>query len=219
MARHTLFGNINSDADLHLIQQRVDVAPALPKLNLVDVPGADGSLDLTEVLGVGVKYNDRTITWTYALRPGTDWRAKLTEVSNALNGKRLHITLDDDPGFYYDGRLSVTEHASDGILKQITIEAVCKPYKLVEALSEVGRTDLGTSYKTLNLPNLARPVVPLITTTAAETTLLFGADTFVVSAGEHKLPGIVLQAGANTLKAKVKTGTGTIKVTYQEALL
>ena len=64
MARGTTFSDIHSHRDLHLIQQQVDVQPAPPKLNLVDIPGANGSKDLSTQPAGRVVYEDRKITWT-----------------------------------------------------------------------------------------------------------------------------------------------------------
>jgi len=130
MARGTDFGGIHSHRDLNLIQQTVEVDPAEPKLNLVEIPGADGAVDMTEQPAGRVTYNTRKITWTFALYPGESWDAKHRQVSNALNGRKCNITLDTDPGYYYQGRLSVTKHKIDNTLRQITVVAICQPYKL-----------------------------------------------------------------------------------------
>lgn len=129
MARGTDFGGIHSHRDLNLIQQQVEVDPAEPKLNLVEIPGADGAVDMTEQPAGRVTYNTRKITWLFALYPGESWDAKHRQVSNALNGRKCNITLDTDQEYYYQGRLSVTKHKVDGVLRQITVEAICQPYK------------------------------------------------------------------------------------------
>lgn len=130
MAKGTDFGGIHSHRDLNLIQQTVEVDPAEPKLNLVEIPGADGAVDMTEQPAGRVTYNTRKITWTFALYPGENWDSKHRQVSNALNGRRCNITLDSDPAYYYQGRLSVSKHKVDGVLRQITVVAICQPYKL-----------------------------------------------------------------------------------------
>lgn len=130
MARGTDFGGVHSHKDLHLIQQKVEVQPANPKLNLIEIPGADGSRDLSTQPAGRVVYADRKITWTFALYPGENWDAKHSQVSGALNGRYCRITLDTDPGYYYLGRLVVSKHKVDGLLRQITVEAQCRPYKL-----------------------------------------------------------------------------------------
>ena len=130
MARGTDFGGVHSHRDLHLIQQKVEVQPAEPKLNLIEIPGADGSKDLSTQPADRVTFNDREITWTFALYPGENWDTKHSQVSGALNGRYCQITLDTDPGYYYLGRLVVAKYKVDGLLRQITVKAKCRPYKL-----------------------------------------------------------------------------------------
>lgn len=130
MARGTDFGGIHSHRDLNLIQQKVEVQPAEPKLNLVDVPGADGSKDLSTQPAGRVVYEDRTITWTFALYPGEKWDAKHRQVSNALNGRECRITLGTDPDYYFQGRVAVKKYNIDRTLRQITVEAICRPWIL-----------------------------------------------------------------------------------------
>lgn len=217
MAKGTDFGGVHSHRQLNLIQQKVEVQPAQPKLNLIDIPGADGSKDLSTMPSGRVTFSDRELTWTFALYPGDDWHTKHSKVSGALNGKYCKITLDDDPGYYYLGRLVVSDYAVDRLLRQITIKAQCRPYKLRQAETTVTRA-AGTSFVTLQLTNDRKPVVPTITVTA-ETTLRWNGNDYVVAAGTHKILDIELQEGTNTLKAKVTSGTGDITVVYQEGAL
>lgn len=217
MAKGTTFGTIHSGRHLGLIQQKIEVQPAEPKTKYLDIPGSDGSKDLTEALGVGVKYKDRTITWTFALRPGDDWYTKQREVSGALNGLACRITPDDESLWYYDGRLTVSNHKSDNLLKQITVKAVCRPYKL-KKIATVIKHDIDTTYKTILLLNSRMPVVPEITTSAAAS-IKFGGNTYSLSVGTHKLLGIRLVEGVNTLEVKTESGTGTISFTFREGAL
>lgn len=217
MARGTTFGSVHSHRDLHLIQQSADVQPAQPKLNLVDVPGANGSKDLSTQPAGRVVFEDRVITWTFALYPGENWSQKHRQVSNALNGLACDIVLDDDPDYYYQGRLSVKKYKVDGLLRQITIEAICRPYKLKRVETRVVSA-LNTTYRTLALVNERKPVVPVITVTA-ETTLRWNGGTVVVNAGSHLVADLVLEPGANLLEAKTNSGSGEITVAYREGAL
>lgn len=217
MAKGTDFGGVHSSRDLNLIQQKVDIQPALPKLNLIDVPGADGSKDLSDRPAGRIVYHDRTLTWTFALYPGDKWHDKHSQVSASLNGKRCKITLDDDPSVYYDGRLAVKKYNTDKSLRQITVEATCSPYKLKQQETR-NETSLTTSYKSIALPNWSKPVIPEITV-PSETTIRWKGATATLAAGTHRLLDVELQAGDNTLDAKLARGSGTMVVTYREGSL
>lgn len=217
MARGTDFGGVHSYRDLHLIQAAVEVSPAEPKTNFIDIPGVDGSKDFTESPAGRVVYKTRKITWKYKLYPGDDWATKYTHVSNAINGWSGKITLDEDPDYYYQGRVTVSKHAAQGILHTITVTAVCQPYKLRQ--SETSQSaNLTTSYSTIVLVNDRKPVVPEITLSAA-TSLLWKGNTYTLTAGTHRPLDIMLTEGENLLQAKTTTGSGTIKVVYQKGAL
>ncbi len=217
MARGTDFGGVHSYHDLHLVQATVEVEPAEPRLNFIDVPGADGAKDFSESPAGRVVFNTRQITWVFKLYPGDHWATKYRQVSNALNGRACHITLDDDPDYYYVGRLAVDKHTADGILHTITVVATCQPYKLKHTSAKM-TAGLTTAYSTLRLLNDRMPVVPTIVTTAS-TTLLWNGNTFSVAAGTHRLLDIMLVEGVNVLQAKTVSGTGTITVSYKEGAL
>lgn len=217
MARGTDFGGVHSYRDLHLVQNPVNVEPAKPKLNFIDVPGADGSKDFTESPAGRVVYNTRKITWTFKLYPGDNWAAKYTQVSNAINGRACKITLDDDPDYYYQGRVSVDKHASDSILHTITVVATCQPYKLRQAETNL-TFSLTTSNRTMSLTNERMAVVPTITLTAAAV-LTWAGKSYTLAAGTHKVLDIVLTEGNNSLQAKTSSGTGTISIKYQKGAL
>lgn len=218
MAKGTDFGGVHSSRDLQLIQQQVDVQPALPKLNIIDIPGADGSVDLSEQPAGRVVYEDRAIEWTFALYPGDDWHTRHRLVAGALSGRLCKITLDDDPDYYYYGRLSVSKYNKDNLLRQITVKAICRPYKLKQQETVVAAS-LTTNYTNIVLPNDRKPATPSVTVTA-ETTVLWGEDTVTIAAGNTaKLLDVTLQEGENVLQAKTTSGTGSIHIAYQEGAL
>lgn len=217
MARGTDFGGVHSYHDLHLVQAAVEVAPATPKLNFIDIPGADGSKDFSESPAGRVVYNMRQITWVFKLYPGEDWAAKYMQVSNALNGRSCKITLDADPDYYYKGRLAVDKQEADGLLHTITVVATCQPYKLKQ--SETVRTvSVTTTQQTIQLLNEHKPAIPLIKVTAA-TTLGWKGSTITLAPGEHRTLDIELLAGISQLTARTTSGTGTLTLTYQEGAL
>lgn len=217
MARGTDFGGIHSYRDLNLIQQIVEESPAEPKLNLIDIPGADGSKDMTTQPAGRVVYSDRIVRWTFGLYPGENWATKRKQVSNALNGRRCKITLDENPYWYYDGRLAVREYIRDSILRQIVVEAICSPYLFKQRDTVVTRS-ISTTEARLQLTNEFKPVFPQIEVTAA-TVVTWNGNAFSLSPGKHRLLDVELPAGTSTLSAKTTSGTGTITITYQEGTL
>jgi hypothetical protein len=136
------FGELHSFRDLDLILGDVEIPPASPKETFVDIPGADGSVDMTEALGE-VKFSDRTgAKFTFYMNPAGDlsdsaWEAKKKEISNLLNGWRGNITLDKDPAYYWQGRCNVSDHSSSKKKRKFVVGARLAPYKLKNALTRV----------------------------------------------------------------------------------
>ena len=211
------FNEIHSYRDLNLVLSKVGVSPASPKTVYVDIPGADGSLDLSEALGE-VKFSDRTFKFTFTMHPGGDlsesaWEAKKTQVSNRLNGLACQITLDKDPGYYWQGRATVDEYQSTKRLRQFVVSAVGRPYKLKQKVT-VGSTATSSEGTTVTLNKSRRPEWPTVRSTNDNTEVVFDGSTYVFSRGEHKNLGVRLVEGDNKVTV---SGVGTVTFIYQEA--
>ena len=212
-----LFDDIHSFHDLNLVLSGCDIPPASPKTNYVDIPGADGSVDLTEAHGE-VRFNDRDCKFTFTMKPDDvmTWEEKKTEIGNILNGKKVKITLDKDEDFYYTGRCTVNSFLSNKKIRQIVVTARVSPYKLKQN-ETVLEYQLSETAQTIIIQNLRKTVAPYIETTDKNTTVKFGNATFILqSAGTHRILDILLVMGDNPLTI---SGTGTITFRFQEGAL
>lgn len=206
------FDSIHSYTDLNLLLSSVEIPPASVKRKLVDIPGGDGSVDLTEALGE-VRFNDRECVFTFTVFPKDNFEEKKKQVSNLLNGKRCRIMLDKDPGYYWLGRCSINEYASDKNLHKIVVGAVVAPYKLKNGQTVV-TIPSGTSVAK-TLLNGRKTVVPTITCTA-DFTIVFGGRPINGNADTHTIPDIELKHGENIVTV---TSTAPVVFTYQEGEL
>lgn len=209
MMKGIWFDQVHSYEDLNLVLSEVKIPPATAKTNFVDIPGGDGSVDLTEALGE-VRYKDRACKFTFTVFPSDDFEEKKQEISNLLNGKRCKITVDKDPDYYWNGRCSVDEYSSNKNLHKIVVGATVAPYKLKTNQTTVIIPAGEKVTKTLQ--NGRKTVVPTITCTA-ETVIIFGDSTFRFSAGTHKDLGIELVEGKNPVTV---TSDKDVTFTYQE---
>lgn len=132
-----LFGEKHSYKDWQLLlNSRPEVSPPLPKVNYIDIPGGDGSLDLTEALTGDVQYQTRKLEFTFiTLKARRKWHSLYSEVQGCLHGQRMKIILDEDPAFYYIGRVSVDEWKSSEKYSTIVVSAEVDPYKYERASS------------------------------------------------------------------------------------
>ena len=123
------FGNLHSYRDLNLILAEKIISTPSPKTELIEIPGSDGVLDFTEFFD-GVKYNNRKLSFEFStLVQPSEFMTLFSTVQNALHGQKMMIYLDDDPDWYYIGRVNVSEWKSDKLHGKLTVECDCEPYK------------------------------------------------------------------------------------------
>jgi predicted phage tail component-like protein len=132
-------GTKNTWDDWGLIpSSRPKFAPPQQKTSTVDIQGGDGVIDMSESLTGFPVYNNREGSFEFYVvmdcpqNQSKKWIDIYEEISGYLHGKNFTIVLDDDPDWYYEGRLSVNDwdSANDGTGSTITINYSVKPYKL-----------------------------------------------------------------------------------------
>lgn len=98
----------------------------------ISVPGRHGALDCTERLFGGPVYKNRTITLTFKTREklaNTTWPELQTKLSKLWHGQTKRIVFNDDPLYFYEGRINITSFTVEGQLWTVKAECDCKPYK------------------------------------------------------------------------------------------
>ena len=209
MMKGIKFDNIHSYDDLNLVLSNVEIPPAVPKVQFVDVPGGDGSVDLTEALGE-VRYGNRECKFTFTIFPTDDFEEKKREISNLLNGRRCSIVLDKDPDYFWQGRCAVDSYESDKNIHKVVVKAVVLPYK---SKINVTKVIVPAGEKVVRrLWNGRKTVVPVIKNTAPAT-IQFNGQTFNKEAGAWKILNIELMEGVNTVTV---TSIAPVEFTYQE---
>jgi phage-related protein len=211
------FGNLHSYDDLNLIlQPGKEIGSPEVKVRKIDIEGADGSLDYTDFFGEP-KYEDVTHKFSFAtIVPQAQFLSLFSTVKNALHGKKMRIILDDDPLFYYMGRIKVSSFTNEKNVGMISMECDCEPYKYKLAKTVVSRAVTGT--QAITLTNGRKRAVPEVTIAAeGSLNIVFqGSNIWDLGSGSYTLPELELVEGVNTVTV---TGTGTITFTWQEANL
>jgi phage-related protein len=210
------FGEKHSYNDFSLLLAKVELGAPQAKVNKIDVEGADSSLDLTEYFG-STKYENVVHKFDFVtIAPPSTFTTLFSTIKNYLHGKKMRIVLDDDPSFYYIGRLSVSSFTSDRGIGHVAIEADCEPYKYKSAKTTVSKAISGT--ETVILTNARKHAVPKVTIqTDSSINIVFGvSNVWDLGSGSFTLPELELSEGANTVTV---TGTGTITFEWQEGEL
>lgn len=216
------FDDTHSYYDLNLILSDCSISPATPKENYINIPGADGSLDLTEALGM-VNFNDRTGKIIFSVFPSDDFEEKKSEIANFLNGQKFKITLDKDPDWYYIGRCSINDHKCDKKIGQITVDLKLQPWKLKQKETIISVVAIpgipgipGMMTKFVTLSNSRKPVIPTVKVTG-DAVIDYKDYTGNFVEGTYKIPELCLYEG-KTEQITVSTN-GTVTFTYQEGSL
>lgn len=207
------FGNYHSYKDLKLLLTSKEIGSPQVKENKIDIPGGDGSIDLTDFFGEP-KYEDVQHKFEFTtIEPQSDFLSQYSTIKNALHGKKVRIILDDDPTFFYLGRCHVSSFTSEKGIGTISVECECEPYKY--KLNKTVVTQAVSGSKVITLTNSRKRAVPSITTTSAMT-IAFGNGTWTPSAGTFTIPELELAEGNNTVTV---TGTGEISFSWSEGAL
>lgn len=207
------FGSLHSFNNLHLILSQKTIGTPEPKTEEIDIPGGDGVLDLTEFFGT-VKYHNRLLSFEFStMVPQSQFMSLFSEVQNALHGKKMRIILDDDPEWFYMGRISVSEWKADRNIGKLTIDCDCEPFK--QSIYTTTVTKIVASNATIVLANDKMPTVPTIETTA-EFLISFGGYNDLYPAGTFTIPELELWEGNNQVYVE---GNGAIYFTYRKGRL
>lgn len=194
------------------------LSPAEQRTLYVERTGADGSWDLSTALTDGVpRYKDRTLTVRLECSNGTrlEREALIREMINTLDGYRYNIYLPDISDHYISGRVHVARNYSDLAHCAVTVTATCEPwlYRDTETVHTLTATSTERTAQILN--NGRRTCYPTIEVTGSAT-LSAGGSSWALSAGSYLLPDLVINPGITELRYK---GSGTVKLTYREAVL
>lgn len=208
------FGSLHSFTEWGLILSDKEIGSPEIKEHKIDIEGADGELDYTEAFG-GVKFGNRTLKFEFQ-RGGIntpDFLELLSEIHSSLFGVRTTVSIDDDSGWYYQGRCRISDFTQNGRIAKLSVEVDAEPYKLRKTATRQNKAVSGSAE--IVLTNSRMSVVPTITTDA-EMKFSFKGNTYTAGAGTFRIPEIQLEQGQNTITV---TGTGNVMFEYREGKL
>lgn len=118
---------------------RIDFAPPELRYEAADVPGSDDPLDFTEALTGYPLYKSRRGSIKFRFFDnGIPVRNRFDEIKNFLHGKHVRVIIEDQPEFYYEGRMTVgdVEWAKKGNWADFELSYILNAYKI-----ELGSSD------------------------------------------------------------------------------
>lgn len=221
------FGTKHSYRDFGLILSSKTISLPKAKTKTVEVPGADGVIDLTESLIDDIKYKNRSLQFTFTvIDPMASWAAVLSAVTNYIHGRRMRIYMDWDRNYYYEGRCSVNQFKSNKRTSTIVVDCDCDPYKIeknsasdpwiwdtfsfVDGIIYLNKAVVNGT-KAVNLINRRKIVSPTFICSASMT-VTFNDVTYYLPQGTTTVLDIRLQEGDNLV---VFNGKGTVQIDYK----
>lgn len=202
--------------------------------NLVSIPGRDGYIDLSEAVAGHITYASRNINIELkGVRPKAQWDSTMSLLRNKINGRICKLIFDKDPSWYWRGRMSLNDFASDlkiGKFNLVVPEA--EPYKYsITASNEPWlwdpfnfETDMITQIdeitvdgtKTASIPagNMyTSPVFVCRSITSSTFTVSDGTTTINLVNGSNKDPRIKVNGDEDV--TLTFSGTGKVSIVYR----
>ena len=166
-----------------------------------------------------LRYKDRPLTARLECSEGTRLTRETTikHLINSLDGMKVEIKLPDDETHHVVGRLRIVREYNDLAHAAVTVTATCEPWKYADAETIV-TVAAAAETQHVNLQNAGRrAVVPHINVTGGTVTLVYGtADPLTMTDEGGQWPSLLLTPGDHAL---AYSGTGTVTITYREAVL
>lgn len=229
MYHSVTFGDKNTWDDWRLIPtSRPLFNPPALKERYVDIPGADGLLDLSTIFVNRPIFSNRQGSLEFLVEDqDTPWDIIYSRIANYLHGRHHRAVLEDDPGFFYEGRFKLNQWRSNPSFSTITIDYSVGPYKksVIGTLDdwlwdpfdfEIGiiqdfKNMVVDGTLTIELIGLIQPIVPTFTTSEAMQ-VTWNDRTFPLPEGFSVIHDIEVREGVNIFTF---TGNGTVSLEYR----
>lgn len=205
------FGDKHTFDDWGLVLTEKSIGLPEPKTSGVEISGADGEVDTSEVLSGEIKFSNRPLTFKLTLTDEyEDFNDKVTQIANYLHGRKMRIILDEDDLHYYYGRCTINEWLTDRRIGQIAINCNCEPYKYDLNETIIAATVSGTTK--VNVYGKRKTVCPIITVEGSVSLSINGESVPLRADRENEVLDFYIREGNNTLTF---TGNGTIELSYR----
>ena len=233
-------GSVNTWDDFGLISHKKHaVSPPKPKYNYVNAFGIDGGIDMSTAITGRLTYENRSGTWEFmTANRGKSWMARRHELMNAIKGDYQRVILEDEPNFYYRGRVTVKDWKNTSRhFSTITLDYYLEPYKYelnsanepwiwdpfsfeTGIIRNYGSATIPLAVSTsleLDVEATARPqpiIIHVLTATNLAVEIARSGNAIPLTVGEHDLTDVSGYVFEDTVHIEF-TGTGTVWIEFQ----
>lgn len=231
-----IIGDKHTWEDWHLIpSSRPGVSMPQIRTKFIEIPGAFGTLDLTELLTGCPVFGDRSGSWEFIMDPDREsdrnWAGLYQKIAMYVHGRRHRVILLDDPEYYYEGRLAVSNLSPEEAYTTITFNYQLDPYKLpvldpfepwlwdpfnfeTGVIATTGQYTISGT-RTVTFETKKNETSPAIKASNSMT-LTYGGRNYSLVPGVNYLHEILLPIGTHTFTF---TGNGTVEISRMGAIL
>lgn len=227
----TFDDRIHTERDWGLKLVSIYIPMPAPKTQTVDIPGGDGSIDLTEINGRPA-YNDRegiSLVFDLPYVNLTEFLFKYSQFAAEIQGRKVKMVLDDEPEHYYMVRLSI-DGEKEVIGGEVTLSGSAEPFKydllssgepwiwdifnfrtgVIRTLMDV---EITSTNKTVTILGAGIDNPPVFVVTEANNLkLTHDGRTYTLKVGRNRFPAVRVGKENVTLTF---SGTGKMSVEYR----
>lgn len=228
----TFDDRIHTERDWGLKLLSIYIPMPDPKTQILDIPGGDGSIDLTEINGRPA-YNDRDgVELAFDLMDGSyeSWLLKYSQFAAEVHGRKVKMVLDDDPDHYYMVRLKLDGKKSNPVYGQITFSGTAEPFKYdlvatnepwlwdtfnfeTGVIREIEEVEITAENNKVTIIGAGIDTPPVFVVSQADNLkLTYGGRTYTLKVGRNRFPAVRVGMEDVTLTF---SGTGKFEVEYR----
>lgn len=201
--------------------------------NYVEIPGRNGRLDMSEALTGQPVFISRQLTINLAgANDKILWDPIMSRIRNFIHGKVCKIIFDNDPNFYWKGRVSVVDFESAMTLGNFTIKVEAEPYKYsvntstepwlwdpfnfeTDMITFVGAWTINGT-RTVSVPAGHMPITPDLVVSdlvGDSITVAYNGNSYSLYTGSNVIPEILV--GGESAVSLTFTGNGKVQCVYR----
>ena len=200
----------------------------------IKVPGRTGLIDASEAISGRRVFTKRALAFELGgIREAKTWDAVMSIGRNRVHGRICQLTIDNDPAYYWRGRVYLENFDRFRDLGRFTLSVPCAdPYKYsvissaepwlwdpfnfeTDMITYIGAVTISGS-GSLTIPHGHMPTTPDIVVsdkTSTNFTVAVGGITYALSVGSNKIPSILV--GGETEVTLNFTGSAKVQVVYR----
>lgn len=203
-----------------------------PKTQLVDIPGGDGKIDLTEINGRPAYHDREGIELTFDLMDESyrEWLLRYSEFAREIHGRKVKMVLDDEPDHYYMVRLNLDSQKTNPVFSEVVLSGTAEPFKYdllstgepwlwdpfnfrTGVIRTIEEQAITANNKTITIRGAGIDNPPVfIVTQASNLKLTHEGRTYILKVGRNRFPAVRVGEQNVTLTF---SGTGRLTVEYR----